>query len=331
MEEISNIERRCEEYSQMDFPLEILKVHQYHPTTIPSSFLLLPPSNHPDTIHARDLVNYQITPLLGTPEIENLTGESSGCFEPTMLHICHSNTTTPMPRGITGSNDYQESIGASQKRGSLRGGKLGGRNKDHTLRVGYLRRRGNSREGGQERRGEEGRGGDKREGCWKRDYKEELERVNWEFKKKRNNTACIKAVFNNHQMIQVQYMRLLSRLISEEYKEEFVVLILIESQRREDTNLKYNKGGKVERRVEDKNRRIKKNGREISKDDLRLIRFLRVGGMKVLNQVGRVLKMVGGFPGSSIFVGQMTSPFDEIFGLLNIYMFWRRRWVLAGK
>ncbi|KNZ56120.1 hypothetical protein VP01_2493g3 [Puccinia sorghi] len=52
---------------------------------------------------ARPGVNYQIPPLLGTPEIEDLTG--SDCFKPTPLHIHNPDTTAAIPRNVSRSND----------------------------------------------------------------------------------------------------------------------------------------------------------------------------------------------------------------------------------
>ncbi|KNZ57553.1 hypothetical protein VP01_2128g1 [Puccinia sorghi] len=115
--------KRCRADFQMDFPLEILKVNQYHhyhhPSQVPyprcrCQTIQIP--SKPDIVEVpglsnlevvspqrtRPAVNYQIPPLLGTPEIENLTDlffllRSFSCFEPTRLHVCHSKTTTTIP------------------------------------------------------------------------------------------------------------------------------------------------------------------------------------------------------------------------------------------
>ncbi|KNZ51768.1 hypothetical protein VP01_3819g2 [Puccinia sorghi] len=60
-------------YSRMDFLLEILKVHQYHHYHH-SKFLLAAATIKLSKYQTRPAVNYQIPPLLGMPEIEDLTG-----------------------------------------------------------------------------------------------------------------------------------------------------------------------------------------------------------------------------------------------------------------
>ena len=59
----------------------------------------------------------------------------------------------------------------------------------------------------------------------KREYEEELENVRWDFKRRKPDVEWIEAVFNCHHLIQLRYMRMMSRLIAEEDREEFEGLV----------------------------------------------------------------------------------------------------------
>lgn len=75
----------------------------------------------------------------------------------------------------------------------------------------------------------------------KREYEEELENVNWECKRRKPSEEWIEAVFNDHQLIQVRYMKLMSRMIAEEDREQFVGLVkaLKESWEEAEEKLKH--------------------------------------------------------------------------------------------
>ena len=76
----------------------------------------------------------------------------------------------------------------------------------------------------------------------KREYEEELEKDEWECKKKKTENDWVKAVFNDHQLIQVRYMRMMSRLIAEEDKEQFLGLVVALKESWEEAEEKIKQG-----------------------------------------------------------------------------------------
>ena len=86
-----------------------------------------------------------------------------------------------------------------------------------------------------------GEGGSRMRGK-KREYEEELENVRWDFKRRKPDMEWIEAVFNNHQLIQPRYMRMMSRMIAEEDREEFEGLVEQLKDSWEDAEEKIKRG-----------------------------------------------------------------------------------------
>ena len=76
----------------------------------------------------------------------------------------------------------------------------------------------------------------------KREYEEELEKDQWECKKRKTENNWVEAVFNDHQLIQVRYMQMMSRLVAEEDKEEFLGLVVALKESWEEAEEKIKQG-----------------------------------------------------------------------------------------
>ena len=69
-----------------------------------------------------------------------------------------------------------------------------------------------------------------------------MEKDQWECKKRKTENNWVEAVFNDHQLIQVRYMRMMSRLVAEEDKEEFLGLVVALKESWEEAEEKIKQG-----------------------------------------------------------------------------------------
>ncbi|KNZ58960.1 hypothetical protein VP01_1826g1 [Puccinia sorghi] len=215
-----------------------------HPKSLLAAKAIEPSRYHLCQRRNRPAVNYQIPPLLGTPEIENLTGEylskkrdlwvffnrrefllrSSCCFKPTTLHPVSKEREMEIENEELEIRD-KEARGKEEEKEEKEGEKKKKDMKEKDVKSNVRRAPETNAQKLTNDIGERGSNIQRR----KREYEELLERVNWEFNKKKKNTDWIKAVFNDHQLIQ-------------EEKEKFLGLVTALKESWEEAEEKIKQG-----------------------------------------------------------------------------------------